>query len=82
MLRPATVVRWDYVVTNTGSARLNTITVKDDWSETRTSAGSTVPTSGLTVITCPGITPGTSVVIPTLAAGQSMTCTATRTVVP
>jgi hypothetical protein len=82
VLSPATVVRWNYVVTNTGSAPLRNITVKDDWSETRTSAGSTVPTSGLTVITCPGLTPGTSVVIPTLAAGASVTCTATRTVVP
>jgi hypothetical protein len=81
-LRPATVVRWNYVVTNTGSAPLRNITVKDDWSETRTSAGSTVPTSGLAVITCPGLTPGTSVVIPTLAVGGSVTCTATRTVVP
>jgi hypothetical protein len=82
VLSPRTQVKWEYVVTNTGSAPLRNVAVSDAWNETRTYAGVTVPTSGLTVITCPGLASGTSVVIPNLAPGASVTCTATRAVVP
>ncbi|ADG75526.1 conserved repeat domain protein [Cellulomonas flavigena DSM 20109] len=81
-LQPGTAVVWRYVVRNTGSVPLSGVVVSDAWSESRTTADGTTPTSGATTLTCPGLPPGTSVTLGTLAAGATVTCTATRAVEP
>ena len=82
-LQPGTDVVWQYVVHNTGSVPLTGVVVRDAWSESRTTPDGTASTNGATPITCPGgYAPGTSVTLGTLAAGATVTCTATRAVVP
>lgn len=81
-LAPGTEVVWRYVVRNTGAA-LSGVVVSDAWAETRTTYDGTASSNGATTITCPGgYAPGTSVTLGALAAGATVTCTATKAVVP
>ena len=82
VLAPGTSVRWRYVVTNTGSTVVEGVTLGDAATETRTTADGTATTTTAPLLTCPGLAPGTSVTLGTLAPGDVRTCTATGVVVP
>ncbi|GIG38991.1 choice-of-anchor K domain-containing protein [Cellulomonas phragmiteti] len=69
-----TPVVWRYTVRNTGQTPLTGIVLRDAYTVTPT-VGS--PTTGHTVISCPGrpdIPSGTTVTIPSLAAGAEISC--------
>lgn len=82
-LAPGTTVHWRYTVQNTGSGPLTGVVLTDTATDTRTDADGTTTATTSPVITCPGspaVTPGTSVTIPSLAAGASRVCTASAAV--
>ncbi|QCB93859.1 CshA/CshB family fibrillar adhesin-related protein [Cellulomonas shaoxiangyii] len=79
-LTPGTPVTWTYVVTNTGSVPLRDVSVVDLVTETRD--GSPLVTDDPAHLDCGAHGAGTDVVLGELAAGEQVTCTATRQVVP
>lgn len=68
-----TAVVWRYTVRNTGQTALTSLVLRDAFSATTNGVGTT---TGFTTITCPGLTPGPTVTIPSLAVGASVACTA------
>jgi hypothetical protein len=82
-LAPGTAVVWRYTVTNTGTGTVTNIALTDSATDTATTIGGTTTVTYSPTITCagsPAVTPGTTVVIPTLAAGANRICTAAGTI--
>ena len=79
-LAPGTTVRWSYVVTNTGSLPVRGLVVSDLVTESRD--GEPLVTGAAVDLDCGAGLTGATVTVPELAAGASVTCTATRDVVP